>query len=180
MKIATIAGSLRKSSTNRGLLTACTRVAPEGVTFEALNIADIPHYDGDLAAAGEPASVTAFKAGIERADGLLIATPEYNYSIPGVLKNAIDWASRPAYRSVFAGTKTAMLGAAYSTVGTARAQAHLKGILLGMATPVFAYPEVLVGSAMTKFDDEGTLTDAATREHLAKFMAAFVQWLRAS
>ncbi len=179
MKIATIAGSLRRTSTNRGLLRACQDAAPQGITFDALSIGDIPHYDGDVAALGDPDSVTRFKAGIEGADALLIATPEYNYSIPGVLKNAIDWASRPAYQSVFAGKKTGMLGAAFSIVGTARAQSHLKHILLGMATPVFAYPEVLVGSAKTKFDAEGTLTDGSTREFLATFMAAFVNWAKA-
>jgi chromate reductase len=178
MKIATIAGSLRQASTNQGLIRACIDIAPEGVDFEALSIGDMPHYDGDVAAGGEPESVAAFKAGIARADALLIATPEYNYSIPGVLKNAIDWASRPAYQSVFAGKKTAMLGAAYSVVGTARAQSHLKHVLLGMATPVFAYPEVLVGSAKTKFDAEGNLTDAPTREFLGTFMRAFVEWVR--
>lgn len=173
MKIATIAGSLRQASINRGLVRACMSVAPEGIEFDALSIGDLPHYDSDL---GEPDTVAAFKAGIERADALLIATPEYNYSIPGVLKNAIDWASRPAYQSVFMGKKTAILGAAYSTVGSARAQGHLKQILLGMATPVFAYPEVLVASAKDKFDAEGNLVDGVTRDFLARFMEAFVNW----
>ena len=175
MKIATISGSLRQASINRGLIRACTSVAPEGVTFDALSIDDLPHFDADL---GEPDTVAAFKAGIEGADALLIATPEYNYSIPGVLKNAIDWASRPAYQSVFVGKKTGMLGAALSTVGTARAQGHLKQILLGMATPVFAHPEVLVGGAKDKFDAEGNLVDGGTREFLARFMGAFVDWAR--
>ncbi len=178
MNIATIAGSLRKASINRGLLNACRDVAPDGVTFETLSIGVLPHYDGDLAADGDPATVAEFKAAIASADALLIATPEYNYSVPGVLKNALDWASRPAYRSVFAGKKTAMLGASYSVVGTARAQAHLKGIMLGMAAPVFPYPEVLVGAAKEKFDAAGTLTDTGTREHLAAFVAAFASWVR--
>ncbi len=179
MKIATIAGSLRKASINRGLLRACAEVAPEGLTFEPLDIGALPHYDGDLAAHGEPDGVATFKRSLEGADALLIATPEYNYSIPGVLKNAIDWASRPAYHSVFSGLKTGMLGASFSVVGTARAQAHLKNVLLGMATPVFPYPEVLVGAAQAKFDPEGSLIDAATREHLGKFMTAFASWARA-
>ncbi len=174
MKIATIAGSLRKGSINRGLIRACEAVAPEGVTFEELSIGDLPHYDADLA---EPEAVTRFKAAIEAADAVLIATPEYNYSIPGVLKNALDWASRPAYQSVFAGKKTAMLGAAYSTVGTARAQGHLKHVMLGMAAPVFAHPEVLVASAKSKFDAEGNLTDEGTRAFLGPFMQAFVRWV---
>ncbi len=180
MLIATIAGSLRQASINRGLVRACTELAPAGVTFEALDIGALPHYDGDLAALGDPQPVGAFKQGLERADAVLISTPEYNYSIPGVLKNAIDWASRPAYQSVFSGKKTAVLGASFSVVGTARAQAHLKNVLLGMATPVFAYPEVLVGLAKTKFDAQGSLTDAATREHLAAFMAAFTAWVQGS
>jgi len=177
MKLATIAGSLRKASINRGLLEACQDVAPGGITFEPLPIGELPHYDEDLATQGDPEAVARFKAAIAAADGLLIATPEYNYSVPGVLKNALDWASRPAYRSVFAGKKTGMLGASYSVVGTARAQAHLKGIMLGMAAPVFPYPEVLVGAAKEKFDTDGNLTDPSTREHLAGFVAAFATWV---
>lgn len=178
MNIATIAGSLRQTSTNRGLIRACIELAPEGLTFDTLSIGELPHYNGDVAARGEPEAVTRFKAGIDAADAVLIATPEYNYSIPGVLKNAIDWASRPAYQSVFAGKKTGMLGAAYSVVGTARAQSHLKQILLGMATPVFPFPEVLVGAAKAKFDAEGNLIDVPTREFLAKFMLAFAGWIK--
>lgn len=177
MKIATIAGSLRSASINRGLLNTCREVAPQGVDFVSLPIGELPHYDGDLAAQGDPQPVAAFKAAIASADGLLIATPEYNYSLPGVLKNALDWASRPAYQSVFAGKKTGMLGASYSVVGTARAQAHLKTIMLGMAAPVFAYPEVLVGAAKDKFDTAGNLTDLGTREHLERFVSAFATWV---
>lgn len=177
MKIATIAGSLRSASINRGLLNTCRAVAPQGMDFVSLPIGELPHYDGDLAAQGDPQPVAAFKAAIASADALLIATPEYNYSVPGVLKNALDWASRPAYRSVFAGKKTGMLGASYSVVGTARAQAHLKTIMLGMAAPVFAYPEVLVGAAKDKFDTAGNLTDLATREHLERFVSAFASWV---
>lgn len=177
MKIATISGSLRKASINTGLLNACRDVAPDGVTFEPLSIGDLPHYDGDLAASGDPETVAVFKAAIDSADGLLIATPEYNYSVPGVLKNALDWASRPAYRSVFAGKKTGMLGASYSIVGSARAQAHLKTIMLGMLAPVFAYPEVLVGAAKEKFDEAGNLTHADTRKHLSAFVSAFSTWV---
>jgi len=174
MKIATIAGSLRKASINRGLLRAAEELAPESVTFDPLSIGDIPHYDADI---DKPASVVALEAGIADADALLIVTPEYNYSVPGVLKNAIDWASRPAYQSVFAGQKTAIMGASFSTVGTARAQGHLKQILLGMAAPVFPYPEVLVGQAKSRFDAEGNLTDPGTKEVLGRFVAAFVAWV---
>ncbi len=177
MNIATIAGSLRAASINRGLLNACQDLAPDGVTFVPLQIGALPHFDSDLAASGDPKPVEAFKAAIAGADGLLIATPEYNYSVPGVLKNALDWASRPAYRSVFAGKKTGMIGASYSAVGTARAQAHLKTIMLGMAAPVFSHPEFLVGGAKDKFDADGVLTDTNTREHLTKFIAAFSAWV---
>ncbi len=177
MNIITIAGSLRKASINRGLLDAAAALAPSGVTLTELSYRDIPLYDADVAAQGDPPAVAAFKDAIASADGLLIATPEYNYSVPGVLKNALDWASRPAYRSVFAGTKTAVLGASYSIVGSARAQGHLKQILLGMAAPVFAYPEFLVGGAKDKFDASGTLTDDPTREHLQRLVTAFVAWV---
>ena len=107
---------------------------------------------------------------------MLIATPEYNYSIPGVLKNAIDWASRPAYGSPFHNKPTAVISAAASFVGGARAQQHAKTVLLGMGTPVFPWPELLVGASFKKVQD-GVLTDEPTRGFLAEFMVGFAAWL---
>jgi chromate reductase len=176
MKLIGISGSLRRRSYNAGLLDAVGELLPANTTLQRLDIR-LPLYDADLDVEGGPPDVAAFKAAIGAADAVLIATPEYNYGIPGPLKNAIDWASRPAYRSPFAGKKTAILGASISTVGTARAQGQLKQVLLGMAAEVFSHPEVLVATAKTKFDAEGRLTDEATREALGKMVTAFVAWV---
>lgn len=175
MKIAAIAGSLRKASFNRSLLDAAEGLAPPAVVWSRLDIR-LPLYDADLDVDGGPPEVVAFKDAIAASDAVLIATPEYNYGIPGPLKNAIDWASRPAYRSVFAGKKTAIVGAAGSIVGTARAQGQLKQVLLGMAAEVFPYPELLVGGAGGKFDD-GQLTDETTRDKLAEMLEVFAAWV---
>ena len=121
LTILAIPGSLRARSLNRAALRAAQTLTPPGVTLELVELADIPLYNGDIDNDGGPAPVRAFKQRITAADGLLIATPEYNYSIPGVLKNAIDWASRPAYKSPLAGKPVAMFGAAGGFVGGARA-----------------------------------------------------------
>lgn len=172
--VLALSGSLRKQSTNTMLLRAAAAVAPASLDVRLYDYRDLPHYDGDIAEL--PPSVVALKEAIDAADGVLIATPEYNYSVPGVLKNAIDWASRPAYGSPFRDKKTGVLSAAASFVGGARAQQHLKTILLGMGTPVFAWPELLVGSAHTKFED-GVLKDEKTGEFLVGFMEGFAAWL---
>lgn len=176
MNIIGISGSLRQTSHNSGLIRAAADLVPSGVTVAALDIR-MPLYDGDLDIDGGPPQVAEFKRAIAAADAVVIATPEYNYGIPGPLKNAIDWASRPGYRSVFAGKKVAMMGAAASVVGTARAQAHLKLVLLGMVAEVFPCPEVLIGSSGSKFDADGQLTDEETRAHVSKMLASFVDWI---
>ena len=119
----------------------------------------------------------ALKAQIGNADGLLFVTPEYNFSIPGVLKNAIDWASRPGFRSVLAHKPVAIIGASPGTVGTARAQGHLKQVLLGTLSEVFPYPEVLVSKAHERIQN-GQLADEPTREVLRKMLEAYVSWIR--
>lgn len=173
MKILGIAGSLRTASLNRALLDAAAELAPEGVTLTVAELEGIPLFNADL----EPVPVVeAFKQAIADADAVLIATPEYNYGIPGVLKNALDWASRPAYRSVFAGKPVAVVSASPSIVGGVRAQGHLKLVLLGMASEVFPYPEFLVTGAHHKFDS-GRLTDESTREHLEKLLGNLVLWV---
>lgn len=173
-KLIGIVGSLREASINRQMLRALQSLTPEGVTLEEYSLADVPLYNADL---GEPTAVAALKAAITTADGVLFVTPEYNYGIPGVLKNAIDWASRPAYASVLAHKPVAMLGAAPGVVGTVRAQGQLKQVLLGTVSHVFPYPEVAVGLFASKFDQSGTLTDVPTRDHLAKFLRAFAEWV---
>ncbi|MCA9691146.1 MAG: NAD(P)H-dependent oxidoreductase [Myxococcales bacterium] len=178
LKILGLSGSLRRASFNTALVRAAAELAPAGVTIELGSFDLVPHYNGDLDTdALRPAAAEAFKQAIAAADAVLIATPEYNYGVPGALKNAIDWASRPAYRSPFAGKPVALLSASMSVAGGARGQGQLKQVLLGMASQVFAYPEFLVPQAQTKFE-HGRLTDAATREHLERLLAAFAAWVR--
>lgn len=174
LNILALSGSLRSRSTNTALLNAAAELAPVGVAVTLYDYADVPLYNGDLSV---PEAVERLRAAITEADAVLIATPEYNYSIPGVLKNAIDWASRPAYASPFRGKPTAVVSAAASFVGGARAQQHAKTVLLGMGAPVFPWPELLVGAAHKKVED-GRLTDEVTRDHLAGFMVGLADWLR--
>jgi len=178
MKLLAIPGSLRRASYNRALLVAASELLPEGVTLAIEDLRAIPFYDGDLDDdAHRPAAVQGLKQRITEADAVLIATPEYNYSIPGVLKNAIDWASRPGYRSPFRDKPVAIVSASPGAVGGARAQGQLKQVLLGMAAEVFPYPEFLVGSAHEKIID-GRLVDEGTRTHLRTMLAALVQWVQ--
>lgn len=172
-KILALSGSFRDASYNTALLRAAIDLAPEGVEITIREYRDVPMYDADL---DTPASVESLKADIASADAVLFACPEYNYSVPGVLKNAVDWASRPAYKSPFAGKKTGVISASMAITGGARGQQHLKGILLAMAAPVYAAPEVCVSQAQNKFED-GILTDTSTREALSKFLSGFGDWV---
>ena len=171
------AGSLRKGSWNRSLLAAARDMAPAGMDITIHDLADIPLYNADLDNDDlRPESVDRFKEAIAAADAVLIATPEYNYGIPGVLKNAIDWASRPGMNSVFVGKPVAMMGASSSTVGTARAQAHLRPVILSMKAGVLPHPDVLVAKAKEKFDDQRRLTDEATRKLLGEMLEHLLEW----
>jgi len=172
-----ISGSLRASSLNSALLRAAFDSVGSETDFVIAEIGDLPHYNSDLDNDYKPAAVSRLIEQVQAASALLIVTPEYNYSIPGVLKNAIDWVSRPAYQSPLAQKPTGILGASMSPIGSARAQSHLRQILGGTVTPVFPYPDFLVGVAHTKFDAKGELTDVATREHLAKYVSAFLKWI---
>ncbi len=172
-----ISGSLRASSFNSALLRAAFESVGNDVELVIAEIGDLPHYNSELDGDDRPAAVSRLLEEVQAASALLIVTPEYNYSIPGVLKNAIDWVSRPAYRSPLARKPTGILGASMSPVGSARAQSHLRQILGGTVTAVFPHPDFLVGAAHTKFDAGGTLTDEATREHLTKYVSAFMKWI---
>lgn len=172
LKILALSGSLRKDSTNTALLRAMADLAPEGVAVELYDYRDVPFYDADL---GTPDSVVALKEAIAAADGVVLAVPEYNYSLPGVLKNAIDWASRPAYRSPFAGKPVGIVSAAASFVGGARGQQHTKTILLGMGSLVFPWPELLVGGG-GKFED-GVLVDETTKRFVGEFVEGFAAFI---
>jgi chromate reductase len=177
MRIVAFAGSLRKASFNRSLLFALGDVAPPGLAIEIHSIRDIPLFNQDDEAEGTPPAVQQLRDAIAAADGLLVATPEYNAGVPGVLKNAIDWLSRPPGRSVLAGKPTAVLGVTPGQLGTARAQAQLRAAFEFSATPVMPAPQVYVGQARDKFDAEGRLTDEKTRAFLEKFLEAFSRWI---
>ena len=173
-----IAGSLRRGSYNRGLIRAAVELAPAGARVVPYDLIDLPLYNGDLEAEGDPEPVAAFKKAIAAADALLIASPEYNHCIPGVLKNAIDWASRPARASVLTGKPVAIMGASTGRGGTARAQAHLRDGLAYTNGLVLPLPEVLVPLAAEKFDDESVLVDPVTREEIRDLLVSLAAWTR--
>jgi len=177
IKILGFAGSLRKGSYNKALLRAAVELAPSGSEVQTFDIEGIPPFSEDLES--EPAAkVKDFKAAIEAADALLIATPEYNYSMPGVLKNAIDWASRPYGSNSFAGKPVAITGASIGTLGTARAQYHLRQSCVFLNMHPLNQPEVMVASAQNKIDPAGRVTDEETRKRIAEMLAALVAWTR--
>jgi chromate reductase len=175
MRLLGFAGSLRAGSYNRGLLRAAAELAPAGTVFEEHDLRGLPFYDGDLEAAGDPVSVIELKDAIRRADALVIATPEYNRGLPGVLKNAIDWASRPALASPLAGKPVAIMGATTGFAGTARAQQQLRDALEFPGALVLQQPEVLVSEAYLRFDGNGDLVDEEVREQIAELLAALTQ-----
>ena len=173
-----IAGSLRRASFNRGLIRAAAEIAPAGMRIVVHDLSSIPLFNSDLEAEGDPEPVADLKRAIAGADALLIATPEYNRCVPGVLKNAVDWASRPSRRSVLTNKPVAIMGASTGGGGTARAQAHLRdglGYTHGLVLPE---PEVLVPFADERFDDNGDLRDDATREAVRRLLAALADWVR--
>jgi chromate reductase len=176
-RLVGISGSLREGSFNTALLHSTQDLMPSGATVSVASIQSVPLYNGDLDIDGGPPAVQELKRQIDEADGVLIATPEYNFGIPGVLKNAIDWVSRPGFQSVLRHKPVAIIGASPGAVGTARAQGQLKQVLLATLSEVFPYPEVLVGRAQERFRD-GHLEDEQTREVLRKMLEAYVAWIQ--
>lgn len=175
MHILGLSGSLRKDSFNTAALRACQALLPSGVTLEAFDIAPIPLYNDDVYQQGFPAPVQMLREKIAAADALLIATPEYNYSIPGVLKNAIDWASRPPSQP-FDGKPIALMSASPGALGGARSQYHLRQVFVSLNGMILNRPEVMMAAAPAKFDAAGNLTDSATRDHIARMLVALVEW----
>ncbi len=170
-----ISGSLRSGSYNSAALRAAVSLVPQGVTLETADISAIPLYNDDVKVARIPDAVEDLRRRIERADALLIVSPEYNFSVPGVLKNAIDWLSRTP--SVpFVRKPTALMGASQGVLGTARCQYHLRQVLTAVNAYVLNKPEVMIASAAGKFDAAGNLTDPATREHIARLLQALADW----
>jgi chromate reductase len=178
LSIVAFAGSLRDGSYNRALLRAAVDTAPEEMTIEIADISGIPLYDADLEAAGPPEPVMAFKRAIAAADGVLIATPEYNHGVPGVTKNVIDWASRPPRESPLDRKPIGVVGASPGMTGTARGQSQLRQAFEFTNSYCMPQPQVLVARAHERFDAKGRLTDEKTREHLARFLIAFADWIR--
>jgi chromate reductase len=173
-----IAGSLRRASYNRGLLRAAVRLAPAGIEIRCFDLHGVPFYDGDVEAQGDPGAVRRLKEAIRGADALLIATPEYNGSYSGVLKNALDWASRPPQGSALRNKPVAMIGASPSCRGTARAQEALHRVLLETEARVLPGPRLLVAGAHLKFDSDGNLHDDETRAWLGELVETLAGWVQ--
>lgn len=174
VEILGIVGSLRKGSYNRLTLNAACKLVPQGAVLNLIELHDLPVFNQDDEMT-PPASVLEFKRRILAADAILFATPEYNYSLPGVLKNAIDWASRPYGQSAWVGKPAALMGASVGTLGTVRAQYHLRQILVGQDMPVVNLPEVMIANAAQRFDINGELTDEPTQQLIHKLLIALVQ-----
>lgn len=176
MKVLGIAGSLRQKSYNRGLLRAAGKIAPEGMEIEAFDLEPVPLYNQDVEDKATPEAVEELKAKMRGADGLLLVSPEYNHGTSGVMKNAIDWASRQP--SAFDGKPVAVTGVSTGGWGSVRAQMQLKLLLPKLNTFIMPKPELAVANAGEKFDENGNLTDERTKEKLAEFLAAFGDWVR--
>jgi chromate reductase len=177
IKIVGICGSLRQASYNKAALRVAGEVLPPDMTLETAEIGDFPLYNADLQAGGFPAPVQRVAGQIKAADGLLFVTPEYNFSISGVLKNAVDWLSRLSPQPCD-DKPVAMMGAAAGALGTGRAQYDLRRICVFLNMHPLNKPEVFIGAAHTKFDAAGKLTDEPTREFIKQLMAALDVWVR--
>ena len=171
MKVLGISGSLRKGSFNTLALRAAQKLAPAGMEISIADISQIPMYNDDVRVAGEPAAVTALKAQLRAADAILIVTPEFNFSIPGVLKNTLDWVSRPP-EPPFDGKVVAIMGASPGQVGTARVQYHLRQVMVFMNAFVVNKPEVFINHCTGKFNAEGALTDEATAKVIGELLVS--------
>jgi chromate reductase, NAD(P)H dehydrogenase (quinone) len=177
IKILGFAGSLRVGSYNKALLRAATALLPDDVTLEIFDVNDIPPFNQDLEM-DMPPTVTEFKSKIREADAVVIATPEYNYSVPGVLKNAIDFASRPYGDNPFNDKPVAIMSASIGMLGGARAQYHLRQMFVFLNMHPVNAPEVIVTSAQNKFDSNGNLIDENTRNFLKQLLQNLVNWTR--
>src|SRR5215203_5363435 len=175
MNVLGISGSLRAGSYNTAALRAAQGLVPQGMTIAIAEIGDIPLYNEDVRTAGLPTPVERFRQQIAAADALLVVSPEYNFSVPGVLKNAIDWASRPPNQP-FNEKPVAIMGASGGPLGTARMQYDLRKILGGLNAFVLQKPEVFIGHAGTKIDEAGNLTDEITRDFIHKLLVALAAW----
>jgi chromate reductase len=175
LKILGIVGSLRKGSYNKALMRAATKLLPQDLMIEVLDLAEFPSFNQDLERT-PPEVVKQFKAGIHASDAILIASPEYNYSIPGVLKNAIDWGSRPHDDNAFDGKPVAVMSASIGKFGGARMQYHLRQVFVYLNMYPINRPEFMLSNAAEHFDEEGNLIDEDTRQRIQELLAALADW----
>src|SRR4029079_18755399 len=177
VRIVGIAGSLRKGSYNRSALRAAVKLVPPGSTLEISDLDDIPPFNEDHER-DPPAAVRQLRAAVKAADAVLIATPEYNYSVPGMLKNAIDWASRPYGESTWNGKPVGIMGASVGVLGTARAQYHLRQMFVFLNMFPLNQPEVMISGAHKHFDDQGNLTDEVAKKLIRQLLEELVALTR--
>lgn len=177
VRILGVAGSLRQASLNRALLRAAIERAPAGMILTAFDLINVPLYNGDVEAAGDPPAVAAFKQAIADADAVLFVTPEYNHGVPAVMKNAVDWASRPPRGAALGGKPVGIIGASPGATGSARGQSQLRQAFEFTNSYCMPQPEILVFRAHEKFDEAGTLTDEATGKYLRGYLEALMAWV---
>jgi chromate reductase len=178
IRLLGIAGSLREKSLNRALLRAAVRECPEDVAIETFDLRGIPVYDEDLRQTDPPALVTLLKERVAAADGVLICTPEYNTGVPGVVKNAVDWVSRPPDTSPWTGKPIGLMGATDGPWGTVRSQQHLRLAFVSTGSYVMVRPQVYLPHADRLLGEDGDYADEATLRRVRQFMAAFAAWSR--
>ena len=170
-----IAGSLRRGSYNRAALRAATQLVPQDAALDIFELDGIPGFNQDEEQ-NPPGKVAELKRRVRDADAILFVTPEYNYSIPGVLKNAIDWASRPYGDNAWSGKPAAIMGASIGAIGTARAQYHLRQVFVFLNMFPVNQPEVMIGNAAERFDAQGNLTHEPTKDHIRRLLQSLVAW----
>jgi chromate reductase len=176
INVVAFAGSLRRASYNRGLTRAAVAVAPAGIAIDVIDLGVLPLYNQDVEDAGEPLPVVAFKRSIAQSDAMLVATPEYNHGVSGVLKNAIDWASRPRATSPLTDKPVGIMGASPGSGMTARAQAQLRETFVFTSACVMPQPELLVSAAAHRFDDDGNVIDEELRRSIGDLVEALRAW----
>lgn len=177
LNVAGISGSLRDGSYNTAVLRVLQELAPERLDIDIITLHDIELFNEDVEAKGWPTNVRKLRERVLPADAVIFATPEYNYSIPGVLKNAIDWLSRPERESPIFGKPAAIIGASPSRVGTARAQAHMRDVAFYNGMPLLPTVEILIARAGDKFDSDGNIEDGKTRKYLSNLAEEFTAWV---
>jgi chromate reductase len=178
LEVVGLAGSLRRGSLNLALLNAARELAPPELRVTPVALGDVPLFNADLDGPDAPGAVKRLREMILAADGLLLATPEYNHGVSGVLKNAVDWLSQPRRGNVLDRKPTAIMGASTGPAGTARGQAQLRQCFVLTNTPVMLQPELLVGRAQEKFSAAGQLLDPATRQYITDFLSLFATFVR--